>query len=101
MQRLSRTVTSEDFIELEVASNGYRLTEGSPMKEEGKGDDEYQQARTLTRMSEMGHTAGKISTQTKKSKRNKAKQSMVSTDSKKDRSSAQVSCCSEKKCVLF
>ena len=42
MQRLSRTVTSEDFIELvEVASNGYRLTEGSPIKEEAKGDDEY------------------------------------------------------------
>ena len=56
-QRLSRTVTSEDFIELEVASNGLRMTEGSPTKEETK--DYYANTMTLRNMSEMGQTAGK------------------------------------------
>ena len=51
-QRLSRTVTSEDYIELEVASNGHRMTEGSPMKEETK--DYYANTMTLRNMSEMG-----------------------------------------------
>lgn len=58
-QRLSRTVTSEDFIELEADVNPMRLTERSPQKEEDKNDEDYAQARTLTRMSEMNQTAGR------------------------------------------